>query len=50
MKRLDQMLQDQIGKDIVDKTKEKMVSYWKEEIKTIRDYFEMLDARVAELK
>lgn len=50
MKRLEAMLEEDIGKDVVDEYKQKMKAYWKEDITNIRDYFEMLDARVAELK
>ena len=39
-----------MGADVVSYSKGKMQEYWNEEIGNIRDYFEMLDARVAELK
>ena len=50
MKRLERMLNEEIGEDVVNETKAKMLAYWKIEPKNIRDYFEQLDARVAELK
>ena len=50
MKRLERMLNEEIGEDIVKQTRAKMLAYWKNEPKDIRGYFEQLDARVAELK
>jgi len=50
MKRLERMLDEEMGEDVVKETKAKLLAYWKIEPKNIRDYFEQLDARVAELK
>ena len=50
MKRLERMMDETFGKDLVDETRKKVIDYWKHDINNIRDYFEMLDARVAELK
>ena len=50
MKRLEKMLDETIGADVVEETKKKVMEYWNETPNNIRDYFEMLDARVAELK
>jgi len=39
----------QIGKDNYEKTKKDMETYWRLPVKNLRTYFEMIDARTAEL-
>lgn len=50
MARLEKNLRAEFGEDFYQETKAKMEKYWGEPVKNLRDYFEMLDARVAELK
>lgn len=39
----------EIGQENYENTKKNMEAYWKMPIKDLRHYFEMLDARTAEL-
>ena len=48
--RLEREMDEDIGADIVAEMRKKVSKYWNMEIKDIRDYFEMLDARVAVYK
>ena len=44
------MVRDQFGNASYDKNKEFLEGYFKKEAINVKAYFEMLDARVAELK
>ena len=44
------MLKEEIGNNNFQRTKELMETYWNKSVTNLRDYFEMIDARVAELK
>ena len=39
----------EVGKENYEKTKTEMERYWKLPVKNLRTYFEMIDARTAEL-
>ena len=44
------MMEDYFGKDMVESTKKKLESHFEFKVQSLRDYFEAVDARVAELK
>ena len=50
MDLLEKMLTEEVGEMNINETKEYLKTYFGKDISNIRDYFEMLDARVAELK
>jgi len=49
VQRLSQMLIEEFGEEHVNKTKEELEAYYKKDIKTLRHYFSLVDARVAEM-
>ena len=49
MSLLQEKITNQIGKENYEKTKKDMEAYWKLPVKNLRTYFEMIDARTAEL-
>jgi len=46
--RLTEMLQEEFG-ELVNTTKVELAEYYQKEIKTLRHYFSLVDAKVAEL-
>jgi hypothetical protein len=50
MAGLEVLLRAEFGDALVDKNKQVLEGYFKKEATDIKKYFEMLDARVAELK
>ena len=50
MVRLDKMLEEYFGQQNVADTKLILEKYFGQPVKNVRDYFEMLDARIAEMK
>jgi hypothetical protein len=50
MPRLEKMLREEFGDENVNSTKAWLENYFGKKAKDVKAYFEMLDARVAELK
>lgn len=50
MDLLERLLRINIGDELVDDTWKKLEDHFQQKASNLRDYFEMLDSRVAELK
>jgi hypothetical protein len=50
MQKLENLLKDEVGIQNYENTKENMEKYWNKEVKNIRDFFNLIDARISEHK
>ena len=50
MQKLENLLKEEVGIQNYENTKENMEKYWNKEVKNIRDFFNLIDARISEHK
>jgi hypothetical protein len=50
MQKLENLLKDEVGIQNYENTKLNMEKYWNKEVKNIRDFFNLIDARISEHK